>query len=94
MGNRISVQYTKFVNLDEKGSESEPMFGFRVYDDYASAYNNTYESFDELKKEVNEDTVVGIVESMEGFDDAGEYPIYLNGNLVNDIVSLRDEDDE
>jgi hypothetical protein len=93
MGNRISVQYTKFTNLDDDGSEAKPMFGFRVYDDYASAYNNTYDSFDALEKEVNADTVVAVVESIEGFDDAGEYPIYLNGNLVNDIVSLRDEDD-
>jgi len=89
MGNRITVQYTKFTNIDSKGNEETPMFGFRVYDDYASSYNNTYDTLEELKNEVNENTVVAIVESIESFEDAGEYPIYLNDHLIN-----GDEDED
>ena len=91
MGNRISVQYTKFVNIDKFGVEESTSYGFRVYDDYAKGYDNTYPTLENLNNLVNKDTILDLVESIEGFEDAGEYPIYLNDVLVNG--NDEDEDD-
>ena len=44
MSNRPSIQVTKFINLNNDGSESgEVSYGVRVYDDYGQTYDNTYE---------------------------------------------------
>ena len=83
MGNRIDVVYTKFTNLDDNGSELDSTYGFRIYDDYANVYSNSFTSFDEVKRELNEDTVVDVMESFNEFRGSHIYPIYLNDVPVN-----------
>jgi len=40
MGNLMSVQSTKFVNLNSNGQHGDTNYGFRAYDDYGSVYYN------------------------------------------------------
>jgi len=93
----IVLQYTMFNNLNEDGKKSFPTFGYRVFwlhDDRIQVSNSTYETFEDLKKEVNEETAIDIIVSIKGFEDARNYPIYLNGELVHGEDDEDDEDDE
>ena len=73
MSNRITVQFTKFIDIDETGEENTvPIFGYRVYDSYGKDYNNTFESLEELNAEVSKDTLLDVVRSLEGFADVDE----------------------
>jgi hypothetical protein len=58
MSNKVTIEPTKFVNI-RSGSET---VGFRMYDDYAQVYNNTWDSIpdddmDLLKLVVTDDSV-------------------------------------
>ncbi len=73
MSNIITVQYTKFENLDHDGNPvKEPMFGFRIYDDYGVGYENTFDSIEDLKEQVNTDTLLGVIHGIKGFEDVDE----------------------
>jgi hypothetical protein len=50
---RPCFQYTRFVDINEEGKEVEEKWGYRLYDDLDAVYNNTFDSFEELKDVVN-----------------------------------------
>lgn len=56
--NRVEIQYTRFVNLDSDGNENDSTFGYRLYDDYGSVYNNTFSCIKELQSAVNPDSIL------------------------------------
>ena len=44
MSNIVSVQFTRFQDLDSDGNlDGEPTLGYRIYDDYGADYNNCYD---------------------------------------------------
>ena len=83
MSNRVSVQYTKFVNLDVAGNELDFNYGYRIYDDYESVYNNTYSTFKELEITVHEENVWAfLLHEHPNFYEAAEH----NGRVeINDV---------
>lgn len=86
MSNEIEVQYTKFSNIDEEGNVTEETLGYRIYDSYGEAYNNTYESLKDLKEEVNEDNLLDFIrEHHPDYSDSLEHTdVYLNGKLCSE----------
>ena len=51
MSNIVSVQFTRFQDLDSDGNpDGEPTLGYRIYDDYGADYNNCYDSIEEMHK--------------------------------------------
>ena len=86
MSNIVSIQFTRFQDLDEQGHpDGEPTFGYRIYDDYDQDYNNCYDSVDEMRN-------VGLTQNgvfdfiAEHHDDydliAREKGVYLNGRWI------------
>lgn len=51
MSNIVSVQFTRFQDLDSQGiPDGEPTIGYRICDDYGADYNNCFESVEEMRK--------------------------------------------
>ena len=49
MSNIVSVQFTRFQDLDSEGNpDGEPTLCYRIYDDYGADYNNCYDSSEEM----------------------------------------------
>lgn len=65
MSNRLDVQYTKFVDINDEGKEIETSWGFRVFDSYGKSYDNFYESFEQLKEQVNPKTILSVLENLD-----------------------------
>ena len=50
MSNIVSVQFTRFEDLDDHGNpDGKPTLGYRICDDYGSDYNNCFASVDEMR---------------------------------------------
>lgn len=58
----VFVRYTKFVNMNDDGTEGSSYYGYRIFDDYEEDYSNSFESFESMRKAINEDTVREYVE--------------------------------
>lgn len=69
MSNRITIEYTKFTNLTTEGEEEFTSFGYRIYDNYANDYNNTFDSFEELTEAVHEGNLLEVLKNHEDFKD-------------------------
>ncbi len=55
MSNPLSVRRVKVQTIDEHGEPvGRPSFGVLASDSYASGYNDTYESLDELNEAISE----------------------------------------
>lgn len=48
MTNRLFIERTKFTSLDAQGNAVYETWGFRAYDDFATTYNNLYDSIDDI----------------------------------------------
>jgi len=83
MSNRVNLQFTKFINIGADGHSESESLGYRLYDDYETLYNNTYESIDELNEDINEETIFHFMAEHypEIFIDAvrPKEGMYLNG---------------
>ena len=74
MSNRLTVQYTIFVDLDLEGNEIHRYYGYRIYDDYQAEYNNGFESFEEVAKKVNPENIQEFLEdNYPGFYEGAEF---------------------
>lgn len=51
MGNRVTVQPTKFINFPQISTEDETL-GVRVYDDHGQSYINGWDEFPETNEEI------------------------------------------
>lgn len=94
MSNHVNFQYTKFVDLNSDGSEQHVYYGYRIYDDYESGYDNTYESFYELCSDVNVNTILSHIEKFhEEFMESIEFG---GGMFFNDcwlsLMELKKSD--
>jgi hypothetical protein len=98
MSNTISIQYTNFVNLDEKGNEESFSYGFRLYDNYEKVYSNTYDNFTALKEDLNEENFWEVINRFDEFEDAEDCSngIEFNGNFYDwdEINEMRKEIDQ
>jgi len=97
MSNRIEIQLTKFVNLDHLGNVQDDFsFGYRIYDDYADVYNNTFESLEDLLREVHEDNFWEVLSDHDEFKDIDDLTcsgISFNGTSYtwNEIKEIKEE---
>lgn len=57
MANSVWLDYTKFDNLNENGKATDTWFGFRIFDDYNSDYDNTFKTFEALREAINVENV-------------------------------------
>lgn len=81
MSNNLSVRRVKIQTLDEQGNpEGEPSFGVMASDGYESAFNDTFDSFEQLDAEIqNSRSILEIVCGNDEFSDANHEKIgYLN----------------
>ena len=69
MSNRATIEPTEFRNV--RGGK--PTFGVRVYDEYAQAYDNTWDSIpdddldvlDKVEAECTDEVIVGILDYLK-----------------------------
>lgn len=64
MSNVINIEFTEFK--DQHGSS----FGYRIFDNYGSAYNNTYETMEDVRSEWHKDNFWEILDQHDEFEDA------------------------
>lgn len=53
----VSIQYTKFTNLNFDGGENVSSYGYRIYSDENGEYNNYYEDINELMVAINDENI-------------------------------------
>ena len=86
MSNIVSVQFTRFQNLDDYGNpDCDPTYCYRIYDDYEQNYNNCYESIEEMEGDglTREGIFDFIAGNHDSFDlTAREKGVYLNGAWI------------
>ena len=86
MSNIVSVQFTRFQDLDDHGNPNgDPTYGYRIYDDYEQNYNNCYESIEEMEGDglTREGIFDFIAGNHDSFDlTAREKGVYLNGAWI------------
>lgn len=94
MSYSVSVQLTKFQNLNSEGKSVErATYGYRIYSEDTTEYSNVYENVDELLEEINEDTILDFIcQNHSDFydiikEDGG---FYFNGEEVD----LDDDEDD
>lgn len=68
MSNKIHLKTCEFRNFDREGLSEVSTYGFRIYDDYATYYNNTFSSMEDVLCEV-ETNLEELVASCNGFED-------------------------
>lgn len=66
MSNQVTIQRTIFHDTDSTGKVIETTYGYRIYDDYAAAYDNNFSSLEELGKLSPED----LIDRARGLSDA------------------------
>ena len=86
MSNIVSVQFTRFQNLDDYGNpDGDPTYGYRIYDDYEQNYNNYYESIEEMEGDgLTREGIFDFIAGNHGSFDltAREKGVYLNGAWI------------
>lgn len=73
MSNRLVIQPTKFVNINNGVEDTSHSYGVRIYDDYGSAYANCWDSIPEdpldiLRKvcsEMNDDNTMAMIDYVQ-----------------------------
>lgn len=86
MSNIVSVQFTRFQDLDDHSTPTgEPTLGYRICDDYGADYNNCFESVGEMRKAgLTQEGIFNYI--AEHHDDfaltAREKGVYLNGDWI------------
>ena len=98
MSNIVSVQFTRFQDLDDHGNpDGEPTYGYRICDDYESDYNNCFDSVDEMHEAglTKKGIFRFITQNHDGFDlTAREKGVYLNGAWIEPPKDGDDDDPE
>ena len=86
MSNRLNICVCEFkdvVNRDLHVVES--YYGFRIYDDYATAYNNYFDSIEEVYESIDND-LKKLIRDCESFEDIDFEN--LNVYVGNEIISF------
>lgn len=82
--NKPCLQPTIFIDVDNRGKEYDRTYGYRLYDDYESVYNNTFDSMEAVLEEITLISVIGYVrENHQSFiQDSNFTGIYLDSDWV------------
>ena len=82
MGTKVTIQVTKFVNVDSFGYESqEAQYGFRAYDDYGTVYSNNF-----TKEEILNKTPRELVDLVREYSEDGKDMIDGSESVNNGII--------
>lgn len=92
MSNPLSVRRVKVQTIDEYGNpEGEPTFGVMASDDFDQAYNDTFESLEDLNKEIEEQG--SIIKVVSCFDEADPDKIGTKNFYGKDWETNIEEDE-
>jgi hypothetical protein len=89
MANQVFIERTIFQAVDEKGNHLDASYGFRIYDDHASAYDNFVPSLEELNKLSSEDLIARAKDLGDAAYDMIEFakmngePVIVDGKEVH-----------
>jgi hypothetical protein len=90
MSNRVTIQVCKFVNYGTNRAPQDETWGYRIYDDYGTDYNNNYETLEDVFDELNPDTILEFIE--EKHDNFYESVLYLGGLfLCDDWIDVTEQ---
>lgn len=54
----VTVQFTRFTNINNDSKEDNVTFGYRIYNEEKSEYNNSFITVDELSDNLCEDKIM------------------------------------
>lgn len=95
MSNRISLTFTQFTDIDKSGNEQSFDYGYRLYDEYASTYNNNFDNLTALNEEVNEENFWKVLDNHDEFSDIDPFEtgMYFNGDWYDgeEIQEISEE---
>ena len=87
MSNKVYLNLTVFTTVDENGKEYEKTFGYRLYDNYANVYNNTFQSIKHAHEEIKKRGIMEIIQSHDKFVDLDTYTcsaIFYNNTIISE----------
>jgi hypothetical protein len=98
MSNPIHLTLTKFTSLDDFGTETESYsYGYRIYDNDAAIYNNTFSELKDLLMQVNEENFWKVLADHEEFEDIDpmDEGLFFNGTWYDgdEIADIAKEVD-
>lgn len=53
----VTIQFTRFVNLNITGDDNDISYGYRIYNEEKSQYNNSFVTLEELNAYISKDTI-------------------------------------
>ncbi|QAT39088.1 hypothetical protein [Clostridium sp. JN-9] len=53
----VTIQFTRFANLNSTGDDNDISYGYRIYNEEKSEYNNSFIILEELNFYINKDTI-------------------------------------
>jgi hypothetical protein len=89
MSSFVSIDRTIFQTIDADGNVTDTSYGFRIYDDHATCYDNLVDNLDDLKSLTHEELIARAQGLNEQAADMIEFaitnglPIIVNGTDVN-----------
>ena len=54
----VTIQFTRFINLSYNGDDDEISYGYRIYNEEKSEYNNSFVTLEELSDYISKDTIM------------------------------------
>jgi hypothetical protein len=91
MSNKVSLQVCEFVDYYEDRSICYHHYGYRIYDDYDSSYNNTFDTLGQVFDEIG--NPLHYVEDYHS--DFFESVVHAGGMyFCNDWISLLGPEEE
>ena len=58
----VTIQFTKFVNVSYNSEDDDISYGYRIYNEEKSEYNNSFISLEDLNKDINKDTILDFLQ--------------------------------
>lgn len=58
----VTIQFTKFINVNCNGKDDDISYGYRIYNEEKSEYNNSFISLEDLRKDINKSTIMDFLQ--------------------------------
>jgi hypothetical protein len=97
MGNRVTLQVCKFVDYHMNGNPSCEHWGYRIYDDYGTDYDNFYETLGDVFDDIKEETILAFIgENHNNFYESVLFcgGLYLCDSWVDVTEQMSDDERE
>lgn len=95
MSNTLTIQTTKFTNVNIQGEEHDTTFGIRVFDVYGKFYENSFDTIHQVRELFEKNSIFEILDLISSDDifwDNGLYTgVDFNGNYF-DLEEIKEND--